>query len=527
MNLYNKNKVAHWAMLIAATVPATALANPEAPGTYDARNHGMGGAGIAYLDSPAAALHNPANLAATRDTQHQFNISALFVQLGGSFAGPENIQDSPWIIAPLPLQGYQKRISDKVTAGAALYFATGFGGGYEDVKQYGTGKPCTSRLDQVFTLPSGGGVMLNGSALNNDYCPPSGRNETVEIALLELAFPVSYEFSDDLRVGVSLRFPFGTFEQKTSEDIAGAITAPDTPVGSYGLGYAQVESKMWGIGSPGVLLGVTYDVTSYFSVAATFRSKTETTMEGETQLYLDSNLLIQQAMQSLGGLTLGDLAGVLNSIPNIGPLLAVQSNESVNAFATRLTTDIKSEMTWSAAQAVEFGMALQVTPDLLFAADWRHQYQADSSKEFMVVLKEPLFQAAGLTKLGQVLNWKDVYLWSFGLEYALSDLQRLRLGYSVGNSATPAEYSNPFTPPPADKQDSLYVGYGVTTGKWTWDVGFNYAAVDYQIAQPYDSEGNPVDTPNCRPGQLVKTGCPGETSVTQMMLSFSALYRLP
>ncbi len=296
MNLHNKKKPVCWRVLLVAGMPVLGFANPEAPGTYDARNHGMGGAGIAYLDSPAAALHNPANLASTRDTQHQFDISALFVKLKGSFAGPENVTESPWIIAPLPLQGYQKRVSDDMTMGVALYFATGFGGGFEDVEQYGTGKPCTSRLDQVLQIQPGSGAVLNNAALNNDFCPPFGRDERVEIAVLELAFPVSYEVSDDLRVGISFRLPFGTFEQTTSEDIAGAFTGPMTPVGSFGLGYAQVESKMWGVGNPGVLLGVTYDVTSYFSVAATYRSKTTTTMRGDTQLFLDSNLLIQQAM---------------------------------------------------------------------------------------------------------------------------------------------------------------------------------------------------------------------------------------
>ena len=42
--------------------PATALANPEPP-AYDARSVGLGGTGLAYLDSAAALFHNPANLA--------------------------------------------------------------------------------------------------------------------------------------------------------------------------------------------------------------------------------------------------------------------------------------------------------------------------------------------------------------------------------------------------------------------------------------------------------------------------------
>ena len=487
----------------------------------------MGGASIAYLDSPAAVVHNPANLAATQDSQQEFDITTLMVQLQGSFAGAQNTQESPWIIAPLPLMGYQKRISDRWTAGAAFYFALGFGGGYNKVKQYGTGKPCTTSLMQILTFPTADSVALNNDAINNDYCPPSPRKESVQLAIMELAFPFSYEVTDNLRLGVALRFPFGSFSQKTSEDITGAFGDPNHPVGSYGLGYAQVQSKMWGIGNPGILLGATYDVTPYFSVAATYRSKVTTTMKGKTQMFLDSNILVKEAMDQLGGLPVGELATLLNSIPEIGPLLAAQTSDTLGSFANRIATDIDSKLSFSIGKEIVLGMALKVTPNVLFAADWKHLYTADANKNFIVNLTEPLFEQTGLSSLGQTLNWKDAYLWCFGLEFSLPQNQKFRVGYSVGNSATPATYANAFTPPPADKQDSYYVGYGFVDGKWNFDFGFNYAKVDYTIPQPYDSNGNPVDTPTCRPGQLVKSGCPGPMGVKQYMVSMSANYKLP
>lgn len=512
-----------WVLL----TPALVQANPEAPGMYDARNNGMGGAGIAYLDSPAAAMHNPANLAATVGTQHQFDITALMVKLEGSFAGPDNVQESPWIIAPLPFTGYQKRLSDRVTGGAALYMALGFGGGFEDVEQYGTGRPCTKQISDVFITDPGGSITLNPAAQNNDYCPPNGRDEVVNLALFEVAFPFSYEVTDDLRVGLSLRFPFGMFTQTTSEDIVGAFIPPEQAAGSYGLGYTQVESKMFGFGSPGFMLGVTYDVTSYFSVAATYRSKVTTTMKGKTDLYLDSNIVTQPALEALGGLTVGEYADLISTIPVVGPLLGARSGDSLASFARRIAEDIDSQIEWSTSKAIELGFALRILPNLMFAADWRHQYLSESNKAFIVELKEPIFQATGLNQLGQQLNWKDVYSWSFGLEYTHKESQQFRFGYSIGNSATPEEFHNAFTPPPADKQDSFYVGYGTKVGKWQYDVGFSYAVVEYEIDQPYDSNGDPVDPPNCRPGQLVKSGCPGKSSVTSAFLALSANYILP
>jgi long-subunit fatty acid transport protein len=527
MSKHNKNKnkiqVLSW---LAVLVAGQALANPEAPGMYDARVHGMGGAAVAYLDSPAAAIHNPANLAATVNKQHQFDITALLVQLEGSFAGPENVQSSPWIFAPLPFTGYQKRLTDDITGGYALYMAVGFGGGYDDVKQYGTGRQCTRQLSDVFIVDEGS-VVLNPAAQMNDYCPPYGRSEEVNLALFELAFPFSYEVTDKLRVGLSLRLPFGMFTQKTSEDIVGAFVPPEQAAGSYGLGYTQVESTMYGTGKPGFLFGITYDVTDYFTVAATYRSKVTTVMKGDTSLYLESNILTQPAMDMLGGLTIGEYANLINSIPMLGPLLNASSNSSLEDFARGIAEDIDSEISWSTAKHIELGFALQVTPKILFAADWKHQFLADANKAFIVELKEPIFEATGLNQLGQQLNWKDVYSWSFGLEYALAENQQLRFGYSVGNSATPEAYHNAFTPPPADKQDSYYIGYGIKVGKWQYDTGFSYGYVEYEIDQPYDADGNPVDPPNCRPGQLVKSGCPGKSSVTAIFISLAANYILP
>ncbi|NPU91290.1 MAG: hypothetical protein HPY82_05195 [Gammaproteobacteria bacterium] len=520
-----KNVVLTLSMVLC--VPGVASANSEAPAMYDARNNGMGGASIAHLDSPAAVMHNPANLAATRGSQQQFDITALVVKLTGSFAGPDNVEDSPWIVAPLPFMGYQKRVSDDLTMGWAVYMSTGFGGGYEDVKQYGTGRTCTDSLDDVFIVTPGGGVVLNNDAQYNDYCPPYGRDETVQLALFELAFPFSYEIRDDLRVGLSIRFPFGMFTQTTSEDIVGAFVPPEQAAGSYGLGYAQVESEMYGVGTPGFMAGVTYDVTSYFSVAATYRSKVTTTMKGDTQLFLKSNLLVGQALGALGNVPIGTLAETLNAIPDIGPLLAAQLDDTIGSFADRIASDIDSEIDWSTAKEIELGFALRVTPGLLFAVDWRHLYLEEANKEFVVQLKEPLFIQTGLNQLGQTLNWKDVYGWSFGLEYSLDDHQWLRFGHNFGNSATPPEYANAFTPPPADKQGSYSVGYGIRAGKWQYDVGFNYAKVEYEIAQPYDADGQPVDTPTCRPGQLVKSGCPGRMGVETYFLALSANYILP
>ena len=514
-----------WLVALGVLSPLLGYANPEAPGMYDARNMGMGGAGVAHLNSPAAVLHNPANLVEAEASQNQSAFTLLAVKLGGSFAGPDEYQESPWIAVPLPFWGYVEKASNDFSYGASFYLALGFGGGYEDVKRYGTGKPCTYDPSDVLISDGSGGVTLDPDAIDNDQCLSHGREEMVNMAIFELAFPFSYRVTDKLKLGVSLRFPFGMFEQQTTEDFAGAFTDPDSPVGSYGLGFTQVKSKMYGVGNPGVLLGVSYDVTDYFTVAASYRTKTTTVMKGSTDVVLESNMLLAPAITTFGGLPVGDYANLVNSIPGVAQLVAIRNTDDLLGVAESIATDIDSQISWSTAEAIEFGIALQVTPSVLFAMDWRRAYYSDSNKDFIVELKEPIFEVSGLDRLGQTLNWDDSDTISLGVEWNFKLHQYLRFGYSASNSATPPAYTNAFTPPPADYQDSFYVGYGAQVGKWILDIGFNYAAVEYTIDQPYDSDGNPVDTPTCRPGQLVKSGCPGLQTVESYFLGLSANYQ--
>lgn len=505
--------------------PLAGYGNPEAPGMYDARNMGMGGAGLAHLNSPAATLHNPANLVEATHSQNQSAFTMLAVKLGGSFAGPDHFQESEWIAVPLPFWGYINKASDDLSYGSSVYLALGFGGGYTNVKRYGTGKTCTSHPSDVIISDGNGGVTLDPNAIDNDQCLSQGREEMVNLAIFELAFPVSYRVNDRLRVGVSFRFPFGMFEQQTTEDFAGAFTEPDSPVGSYGMGYTQVQSKMYGVGTPGVLLGVSYDVTEYLTVAAAYRSKTTTTMKGTTDVVLESNMLIDPALSMLGSLPVGDYANLVNSVPGVSNLVSIVSSDNIYNVASKIATDIDSQISWSTAEAIELGIALQVTPTVLFAMDWRRGYFSDSNKDFIVELKEPIFEVSGLDRLGQKLDWSDADVWSFGLEWNFRRDHFLRFGYSFGNSATPPAYTNAFTPPPADKQASFYFGYGTQQGRWLLDIGANMAGVEYTIDQPYDSNGNPVDPPTCRPGQLVKSGCPGRQTVESIFIGLSANYQ--
>lgn len=503
---------------------SSAIANPEPPGMYDSRNHGMGGAGVAHLSSPAAAQHNPANLDAVDTKQFQANLTALMVNFTGSFSGPGNEQESGWQPVPLPFFGNNRRISERVTWGSAFYVAVGFGGGFEDVKQYGTGQACTNSINDVFGDPSSGSLILQTGTETNDYCLEEGREEFVQLAVMELAAPISYRVNDRLRLGVTFRFPFGIFEQQTSQDIIGAFGDNNNPFGTHGLGMAQITSEMFGYGNPGVLLGVSYDVTPYLTVAATYRSKITVDFSGDTNLALDSNALLDVLLDEAGSIPIGIFSGLVSNIAQLNELISLKNGDDVNDFADRIASDIDSETQWSIPKAIELGMALRVTPNLLVAFDWRHQYHSEANKELIVKLNDPLFEELGLAGLGQVLDWKDVYGWSLGFEYNLTSLLQVRMGYGEANSATPTEYTNPFTPPPG-LQTAYYAGLGYHKEGWQYDLGLSYSLVENEIDQPFDDQGNPVPTRTCQPGQVVKSGCPGEQAITSVFFSFSAYYQ--
>jgi len=288
------------------------------------------------------------------------------------------------------------------------------------------------------------------------------------------------------------------------------------------LGYARVESEFLGKGDPGVLLGVTYDLLPSLTVAATYRSEIVVDFSGESDMLLRTNPALAELFDALGGLPIGAASTIIGLVPGVGDLLSLDPSDDVDSFATRIASDIASETQFAIPKAIEVGMAWEVNPKWLVAVDFRRQYHSESpaNQRINVTLTDPLFSS--LRPLGQSIGWRDVDAWNFGVEYLYSGNLKLRAGFNFGNSATTKAFNHPIGTPFAERQGSVGGGFGYTNGQWQYDFAFTYAAIEFEIPQTFDENGDVVFPDNCQPGQLTKTGCPGRTTTTNLSLGFSA-----
>ena len=173
-------------------LPARARANPE-PSVYDGRSVGLGGSGIAYLDGPAALVHNPALLERVETFEASLVNTLLFARLVAPFAGEGSEIATDTLVAPLLFAGGAGRVHERVVIGLGAYITTGFGGGFSNVSAVG---------DQTLDPP---------------------RDQTVTMVVGELGAPVSVRLTDELRLGVTLRLPYArqdvALNQETFPDL--------------------------------------------------------------------------------------------------------------------------------------------------------------------------------------------------------------------------------------------------------------------------------------------------------------------
>jgi len=508
-------------LMLTALPISRAFANPEPPAMYDAEVHGMGGAGLAVIDSPAAVVHNPANLAGVDSIQAELAITNMLVSLNASFSGPGREQHEN-IFVPLPFIGLTAPVGKRFTIGGSLYLAMGFGGQFSGVRRYGTGRPCIDSIDDALDVglmwPP---VQVNEAARDADYCPSEPRDESVTLAIAEFAVPVAFRLRRNLFVGAALRFPYGVLSQQTSQDIFGALS-PDNPQGNFGLGYAQVRSSMSGFGTPGVLLGVTYAPKRWMRMAFTYRSQTRVHMTGTTQMDLRSNELIGGLLNTFGDLDVGWLSGT-----DLIPGLTIQSGDTVNTLVDRITGHIPSSTDWFMPHAFEFGVASELLDGrLLLAADFRIQLHRYANRGLTIHLDDELIESMGMGEMTQRFDWKNVYGLQIGAQLRVADDVVVRLGGSTANSATPRTTVTQFGVPPG-QQVAINTGVGLTFGKFVIDAAASYGyGGNYSIAQrPPDAQGNFTYEPNCRPGQTIKLSCPGNYHINSYFLALSLTYR--
>ena len=287
-----------------------------------------------------------------------------------------------------------------------------------------------------------------------DFMPEEPVDEQVFLVVGELAIPLSVRINERLQLGLAVRLPYGRLEVSSHQEILPRL-------------YRNAKQSVQGFGRvPGVLIGFQAEPVDGFLLGAVYRSKIRIDMDGTTKVNI------------LGG-----------GRPSV--------------------LDTSTE--WYVPHMVRLGAAWRGLDDrLLLSAEFRLQFHDEANND-------QTFDVKGFDDITAPFDWKNVMLYSVGAEYFAHEKVPLRLGFSLGNAATPSSTLTPFTPPPG-WQWAISGGFGVWAGPYRFDLGFSWGSGRPHTVAQNSSEG-------CQPGVRVKYGCAGTYSVDSYFLGVSATFQ--
>lgn len=459
------------ALMAAAVVePGRARANSEPPSVHGARYTGTGGLGAAFVEGPPSIFHNPAGLLSIDKFELTLGFTTLLVTYNAPFGGYGSEQDSPPLIGPLPFLGAGFRVADDWVLGVSLYISVGFGGNFNNIGVLTEGARVTRDSE---------GNVISVDGTQDPFVPDEPVDQSVQLFIAELAIPVAWEPIEGLRLAAALRIPYGNFKAVAYQDIVGT--------------WGPAQQTVAGFGTPGVFLGVQYDISDVVTIGAAYRSKVRVHMSGRVNL--------PEGLGSIGGGAAANLAaetdwfvphmiraGVAFHLMERRLMLSVEGRVQLHASANRnLTFALENDR-----EGMEGGVAPTV---------WR------------------LAQATGLDAFVSNFEWKNVYLLGAAAEYEITENFRWRFATTWGINATPSTTVTPFSPPPSNRSWQVATGFGVDIGHLVLDVGFA-AGLGPTAVIPTD------DPNNCANNDIVKGGCNGNYSINSWFMGLSATYRL-
>ena len=383
--------VAALSMCGASAFASRAWATPELPVSYGARPLGMGGTAVAHIDDAAAIAVNPAALDTIDGVAATVAFSPFLPRNTVPFWSAPGQPSAQTVgersFVPLFFAGGAVRLFDRWVTGLAVYVASGAGGEYGPVAQLG---------DQSIKLAVG---------------------------VIEAALPVSYRVTDELSVGVALRFAYGFVET-------------DVPVDIGAGGPLRLDQHLSGTGFPGFLVGAHYRPTPELRFGAAYRSKMSLDLSGNGRVTHD--------------------------------LLGMQ--------------DIEVTSSWSTPHAFRLGAAYDPMEKLTLALDVTYALLDDSADTLPLSINFVDLTDSRVEQ-GIVLEWRDSVAGFAGVEFRFVPELAGRAGYALALSGTPDEYANPLAPPPG-LLHSVHLGAGTRFGPVHADVAGAYGFGGADIDEP-------------------------------------------
>ncbi len=284
------------------------------------------------------------------------------------------------------------------------------------------------RKDGDFTY--GVGVFAQGG-MGTDYPGTSflsggtGLPQMSQVGFGRLMFPVAYQATKELSVAAQIDYIWASMDlQMLQMD----------PMGNGGYVNVKDDSdftgQMTGDGFA-FKLGAVYQFNKEFSVGATYHS--------------ESNL--------------DDLTGSGTITPFMGGM-------TPGAFPANYTVvDFQWPATWGV------GMAWNVTPELLLAADIKQLMWSQTMADFTLTTDIP---GMGAQTQSMPQNWDNQTVYSIGAQYKIDPAVALRIGYNYGKNPVPDNTLNPLFPAITESHFTFGAGWQIDKAN-SLAIAFTYA----------------------------------------------------
>jgi long-chain fatty acid transport protein len=373
---------------------------------------GMGGASMAYDNGNAAMMNNPATLGLAADG-HRVDVA-----LG--FLGPD--------------------VSARCDGGPCAGMSASSGGDAYYMPAVGWTRK-TGNLTYGLGMFAQGGMGTEFEA-NSWIGMADGLPQRSELGVGRVIAPVAFNVNPNLSIGGSVDFVWAMLDLRMAMPVpmlSSLITVP--PTGALGgalgsLGATDVArldfsngndftGKARGYGLAGKL-GFTYKINPMFTVGGTYHSKTD----------------------------LGDMETSSSGASFIvnGGAMAVPGKISVRDFQ------------WP--ETYGLGLAVQATPELMLALDYKRINWKDVMKNFTMT-----YSAMGdSVTFALPQNWDDQDVFQLGVSYKATSALTLRAGASFSDNPIPDATMHYLFPAIVEKHYTVGLGYAVNP---TSDVNFS------------------------------------------------------
>lgn len=395
-------------LLGAATLAAAAGLKVNEQG---AKAMGMGNAFTAQADDPTALFYNPAGIAFLKGTQVNVGSTTIYVP-STEFSGTAPLSGTaPTNVGTTPV--FEKAKQDIFIA-PTFYVTHTFEG---SPLSLGLG------INAIYPLAK---TWDESSAF---------RAEVMNIAVKPVNFQptVAYRF-DNLKLAVAAGLDV-TYAQVAMRKMAYAAD-PAVANSAYELGTMDLDGTATDVGYN---LGLKWKPLDSLSFGAAYRSKIDLHIKG----------------------TANFLATTPAGFNMIGMTTAATSPYS----RTRVTSDVSTDITLPSS--LGFGLAWQPNDKttLEFDAEWT-EWSTFEKLEFN--FSGPQF--ANFNNRPKPLQWKDVWCYKVGGQYAVTKNLDLRLGYMYDKNPIPDATLGPVLPD-ADRH-SFSIGQGIHNDSVSLDIAY-------------------------------------------------------